>query len=327
MVWKQPLFTVITSDDGENYSENFGIGTPICEAKGLDITSQFDGNGYVQHTLFGERCSGGSAFTYVYDGPFSVFGSDTSYFGNGGGYTGIDVNPNTGTLILGHEDGNLLRRSTIFNDADTLFLDTTGVAAMAYAGGNIWFAATSDLYNSMYKSLDDGLTFAVDPSWFPSFFYPQFRAMEFLESGLGLAGAESNQNYGAIVVHTAIGWSFYYAEEPINTVAILENGTAYAAGENGLLMRSAEPITLDVKSDETDHSILLYPNPANTLIYIANKGNSIIKEIAILDHSGRVLKTYPPESKTLDLSAFSPALYLVKIITEKEQVVKKIVVY
>lgn len=327
LIWKQPLFTVITSDDGETYTENFGADSPVCEARGLNVTPENDGNGYVQLTVFGKSCMDGGAFSYFLDGPFSIYDSDDNYFGDGGGYTSMDVNPNNSNFILGHEDGNLLIHNNLFNARDTVFLDTTGVGAVAYAGGNVWYAATSEIYYSMYKSLDDGLTFEVDPTWYPTFFYPRFRAMDFLENGIGLAGAESNGIYGVIIVQSGGEWSYYYADKPINTVAILADGTAFAAGENGLLMRSAEPITVGVKEIELNNSIDIYPNPANTTVQLSNTGNSTIKEITLMDNSGRILKSYPAGTTTLDLSSFAPSLYFVRIRTNKGAVVKKVVVF
>lgn len=151
--------------------------------------------------------------------------------------------------------------------------------------------------------------------------------MDFLENGIGLAGAESNGIYGVIIVQSGGEWSYYYADKPINTVAILADGTAFAAGENGLLMRSAEPITVDVKEIELNNSIDIYPNPANTTVQLSNTGNSAIREITLMDNSGRILKSYPTESTTLDLSAFASSLYFMRISTDKGSVVKKVVVF
>ncbi len=327
LVWKQPLFTVITSDDGETYTENFGSDSPVCEASGLNITPLNDGNGYVRMTVFGKSCMDGGAFTYFLDGPFGFSDSEEDYFGDGGGYTSMDVNPTTNSFVMGHEDGNLLSHNNLFNEPDTIVLDTTGVGFVAYAGNNVWYAATSDLYYSMYKSLDDGLTFIVDPTWESTFLYPHFRAMEFLENGIGLAGAQSNEIYGAIFVQNGSEWSYYNADKPINTVAILADGTAFAAGENGLLMRTNEPITVGVKEIELNNSIGIYPNPANTVVHLSNKENSIITEITLMDNSGRILKSYPAESNTLDLSSFPASLYFVKIATSNGAVVKKVVVF
>jgi len=327
LVWKQPLFTVITSDDGETYTENFGSDSPVCEASGLNITPLNDGNGYVQMTVFGKSCMDGGAFNYFLDGPFSISDSEEDYFGDGGGYTSMDVNPTTNSFVMGHEDGNLLSHNNLFNEPDTIFLDTTGVGAVAYVGNNMWYAATSDLYYSMYKSLDDGLTFIVDPTWEPTFFYPHFRAMEFLENGIGLAGAQSNEIYGAIFVQNGNEWSYYNADKPINTVAILADGTAFAAGENGLLMRTNEPITVGVKEIELNNSIGIYPNPANSIVQLSNAGDALIKEITLMDNSGRTLKSYPAGTTTLDLSSFAPSLYFLKITTNKGHVLKKVVVF
>lgn len=327
LVWKHLDFTVITSDDGGTYSENYGIDSPVCEARGLNITPLNDnGNGYTQSTVFGQRCSGGAAFAYLYDGPFSVYDVDTSYFGDGSGYTSMDVNPNTGNFVLGHEDGNLLSYTGLWNDPDTIFLDTTGVGAVAYAGNNIWYAATSEQYMTMYKSVNDGLTFQPDSTWFPTFFYPRFRAMEFLENGLGLAGAQSNGLYGVIIVQNGSEWSYYNAEKPINTVAILPDGTAYAAGEDGLLMRTTTPITLGISEIKLQNLITVYPNPTTKTIRIAHKENMPIKEIKLLDNAGKLIESYPVGTAIIDLSQFSPAVYFVRILTDSGDVVKRVVV-
>ncbi|APY00578.1 LamG-like jellyroll fold domain-containing protein [Lacinutrix venerupis] len=83
--------------------------------------------------------------------------------------------------------------------------------------------------------------------------------------------------------------------------------------------------TLSVSSFKED-DIKIYPNPTNNLINIATTLNSSL-QLSIYDINGRVLlsKTCNQQINTIDISAFSNGMYLLKMKTDFGEVTKRII--
>jgi len=71
--------------------------------------------------------------------------------------------------------------------------------------------------------------------------------------------------------------------------------------------------------------IKVHPNPANTILYITNTSAYIINLIEIYDVMGRVAKKEQENKSQLDISQLQAGVYFVKIITDKGELVKKII--
>jgi hypothetical protein len=70
---------------------------------------------------------------------------------------------------------------------------------------------------------------------------------------------------------------------------------------------------------------VLYPNPANTILYIDN-GDIAMQELLLYDVSGRLLKRVSVYANTtsLDVSDLQNGIYLIKITTRDAAFVRKI---
>jgi hypothetical protein len=83
--------------------------------------------------------------------------------------------------------------------------------------------------------------------------------------------------------------------------------------------------------NKNSDNIVLYPNPANSVLYVYGY-NSAPKLISLISVDGRLIKQYYLENKnSIDISAIAKGLYLVKIeINRKDnhlQVFKKLIIY
>lgn len=82
---------------------------------------------------------------------------------------------------------------------------------------------------------------------------------------------------------------------------------------------------LGIDENELDNSVVLYPNPATSLVSI--KADSPIRSIQLYDVQGRILVTsLVDESETsFDISGYSTGVYYVKITTDKGSKAEKLI--
>ena len=72
----------------------------------------------------------------------------------------------------------------------------------------------------------------------------------------------------------------------------------------------------------TREKALLFPNPTNGLL---NIGNQNLSKIVLYDISGKAIKEFAPVSQ-IDLGNISKGLYIIKLFSEREIIVDKIVI-
>jgi hypothetical protein len=78
---------------------------------------------------------------------------------------------------------------------------------------------------------------------------------------------------------------------------------------------------------ENKSGIVVYPNPAHDVIEIYFE--SPFETIEILDLQGQIIKKESvscTSKKTLSIGVLPPGMYFVKVVNEKEQIVKKLIV-
>ncbi len=80
----------------------------------------------------------------------------------------------------------------------------------------------------------------------------------------------------------------------------------------------------------TDKNWLVYPNPATQILYVKNgsapvEGNT---RLELINAIGQVLHTesFSGISKSIDLSTYANGVYFVKLVTEKESTIKRVVI-
>lgn len=316
MVWEKPYHAVHTNDDGSSYSPFNTYDSLICTAKGFSVQStKFPI--YKAMGAFGKSCTGGGVFSGYYAGSFSI-GLGFSY-GSTGSFTSVDYGQN---IIAAHEDGSLLVVDFSSNTKDTVFLDSSGVSSISYAGNNTWYATTLRNTYNMYISVDSGKTFNIDSTLFPSFFYPKFNEMEFLSDSVGIAGGSTGGgNIGVIVVKLNGFWMLSLSEEPINAVEILPNNLMYAAGDSGLIMKAT--VTVGLEEVRKFQTMEVYPNPADQVVFIEVANDAHIPAL-VTDLQGQSKKVQIINGK-LDLKNLAAGMYFLRFKYKKVLYSAKIV--
>jgi hypothetical protein len=74
----------------------------------------------------------------------------------------------------------------------------------------------------------------------------------------------------------------------------------------------------------TTNSFTIYPNPVKDILFIENNNNNLIQKIVVYDVMGKTVIEQNGNSAQIDFSNITSGLYLVKITSEKELIVKKI---
>ncbi|MEQ8624248.1 MAG: T9SS type A sorting domain-containing protein [Vicingaceae bacterium] len=323
--WEKPYHGIFTRNDGMSFSSyQFGYSIDndsslFCSNSGFSALARNGGNGYVQLITFGQNCSGDAVYSIYNDGPFFTIHTDTSKSFKAGTFT--DVAADSFSTIFSHSNGYLLKYNSLFSRPDSIFLDSSGVAAIAYAGNHKWYASTNRNSNNMYVSVDSGKTFSIDRSY-TIFLNPKLNEFSFLENGIGIAAATNNVTSGAILIQKDSTWSFDTALQPLNAAQILEDGTAYVAGDSGLVMKTTILTTLS----EVNQTLLqwqVYPNPAKDLVYLDGLEAIAVKSIQLMDIHGRLIQSFSSQQTQLDVSELPKGTYILKVITEEQQQLTK----
>ncbi|MBL4708723.1 MAG: T9SS type A sorting domain-containing protein [Flavobacteriales bacterium] len=326
LTWEKAYHGVLTRDEGASYSVfSYLDSNQFCTIDGFSILPSNGGNGYINLFTYGQDCNGDAVYHNFYDGPFSISYANTSISNKSGSFTTVDVD--SFSSIFGHDNGYLLRYGGAFSSPipDSIYLDSTGVSAVAYAGNNKWYASTNRDLNNLYISTDSGKTFTVDPSFPNTFVYPKINDFSFLPNGVGIAASTSTGGYGSIVLRTLIGWEFYPSSQALNAAKLFGNGIAYVAGDSGLVMKTTILTSIyDVKGGNIP--LQAYPNPVSNFLQLDGLDNISIDAIQLFDIHGRLINTFSSDSRKLDLSSYSKGTYIIKVQTRDQQLSKKLII-
>ena len=107
-------------------------------------------------------------------------------------------------------------------------------------------------------------------------------------------------------------FGFYNADRKTPVIGVF-------AGEPSILSNPT------FQSNEVD--FMMYPNPANALVYIKN--TSLIDDLSIIDYSGRIVKRLSSLNSAevaLDISALAKGIYLVNITQGNSTATKKLII-
>lgn len=227
-----------TTNSGSSWNNNSGANNP-CYPDGLFFNSPSDGY------LYGQGCFGGA---YVSHWSGSSWGQDQlldftllsnfSYVH----VTGMAKNPATGTTLAVCNGGKIFSSVTNFQTWDTVPQpDTANFSAIDYAGGSTYFAVATDAnFSNVYISTDDGQTFAPDPTFTFTFFYPGFHDVDMLSNGFGVVGGFSQTTGGGFLqIRNTTGWGLQYQDVPqiIRAVFVVDSTLAFAVGDSGSIYR------------------------------------------------------------------------------------------
>jgi photosystem II stability/assembly factor-like uncharacterized protein len=227
-----------TSNAGSSWNTNSGAGNP-CFPDGLFFNSQTSG------FLYGQGCFGG-AFVSHWNGvswqqdqmlDYTLL-SNFDYVH----ITGMAHNPISSRTIAVCNGGRIFSSVNNFQTWDTIpHPDTTNFSAVDYAGGNTFYASSSDNnFINVLISTDNGQTFSTDQTFPFSFYYPGFRDIDMLDNGFGIIGGNSLTTGGGILqVRNTTGWSqqIEAVNHAINAVFVVDSTLAFAVGDSGSIYR------------------------------------------------------------------------------------------
>jgi len=94
-----------------------------------------------------------------------------------------------------------------------------------------------------------------------------------------------------------------------------------------VITKTVDNIVLGTQPEATEPVVVAYPNPAKDFVWIESASGTI-REVHLISADGRVLAYQKParEKTRLELPSQSPGLYLLKILTDEQLIVKKILV-
>ncbi|MFN0032521.1 MAG: T9SS type A sorting domain-containing protein [Flavobacteriales bacterium] len=87
------------------------------------------------------------------------------------------------------------------------------------------------------------------------------------------------------------------------------------------------PIIPSANQPTFDNAIFIFPNPANSWIYVQNKSENPLLRIEAFDASGKLVTTWSPIVPTIDTSSLIEGVYHLHFIFEDKSLVQKLLVY
>ncbi len=129
--------------------------------------------------------------------------------------------------------------------------------------------------------------------------------------------------------NTGLGWQGSYDDVMTSPLVMPQGGdvyflvSPYFLGGTGtyLLEIHIDRAPLGINDNLAEQSFLLYPNPAQQLIQIKNLSNKTLKDAAIFDANGRLmklepLKIRPGENQQLEISQLPAGTYTIKMLNQ-----------
>ena len=107
---------------------------------------------------------------------------------------------------------------------------------------------------------------------------------------------------------------------------VINNSNIFAGTQSkGVWERSISEV-LGIKENTLNNNVMVYPNPAKDNLTIETNTTNIEQRIEIINLVGKTIYTNIINRKTIiNTSAFANGVYILKLYTDKETVVKKFV--
>lgn len=90
--------------------------------------------------------------------------------------------------------------------------------------------------------------------------------------------------------------------------------------QTGLNKYASIPITSDLQKE---NSIVVYPNPVKSTLYLNYKASVSIKKIELYDILGKKINELFSDYRTINMSQYIKGVYLLKIETSKQGTITK----
>jgi len=103
-----------------------------------------------------------------------------------------------------------------------------------------------------------------------------------------------------------------------------QNGQNYVIGQLKVEEMVGSPTTMLNRQDKAQ---LVYPNPTDGMVYIEVKGDERILGIEVFDLSGRLVLSDTQIGNIIDLGEVKDGIYMIKVRTNKDLIIDKIMKY
>ncbi len=150
-----------------------------------------------------------------------------------------------------------------------------------------------------------------------TFFYPDYN--DFYDSELGsiyIAAKPESPGIGLLFEHNdEVGWGWYEVAHPLNGISGYNENIVFAVGDSGLVVTNLE-VSLGIESNSpSSDGLKTYSNPVRDELSFTldadNPGTPV--QLEVLDLRGRLILHESTLSRTMDVRALSPGIYVVKV--------------
>lgn len=280
-------------------------------------------NGY----LLGSAWFAGNTVTRMEDS-ISMSSQYFSYDPNSFLY-GVDFR-NELTGIIGGDEGYFHRTFDGGQTWDTVHSgrDST-IYSIRFINDSIIIAATGHGNRSVIISSDGGATWTDEVNSF-TFAYPIMESITICKQDSVIAVGHTLNNgiseNGYVYWLQAGVWQQQIFVPALHDVTTQSDSTAYAVGDKGLIItnRASVPSAIQGRGKERN-AIRIFPNPARGKINLGYE-RLAVRALRLNDISGRAVRTFPPESKVLNIAGMAPGIYFLNIRAKKKDIIMPVVV-
>lgn len=115
---------------------------------------------------------------------------------------------------------------------------------------------------------------------------------------------------------------YYYAPAEFSEM----DNVLFYYKKNGVACGSPDTLTVSISENSLMNSINIFPNPANTTIFITNSSSLRINEINLFNIQGQRILHKNAFSKNLDISQIEQGLYVLELISDELRIRKKLII-
>lgn len=302
---------VRTTDGGQSWSPMVIANASICNARGVQFFSPFNG------ALWGRGCFGGAYISFY--GGFGWNVPELIYYGPlQSGVAGFSLDSNSGKMYAAIGEGVLVTSTSLFSTFDTLRVTDSTLWDVEWVEGGTVYLLRSDLFEPVLVSYDSGASFAPDSTYWASFAYPTLKDIDFSGPLSGfMAGAGFSDLQGVLFHRESGGWNMTMTDKPMNKVFAVQPGLAFAVGDSGQIYKFTDPLVSVPSEPQTEQGIRIFPNPSGN-----DNVNFILKNwigeesLCIFDLSGQKVYETPVTGEFITINpekaSLSKGCYIVK---------------
>lgn len=115
-------------------------------------------------------------------------------------------------------------------------------------------------------------------------------------------------------------WGGTTGSDAITDIPFYFNGSSVIKRASSIEIEYLYPSNIDTPSDEVSPKVVMYPNPTNGLLFMA-ESNLLIKSWEVYDMQGRRLQQLQPDYPVnrIDISSYPAGMYLVRLVDSENQ--------